>query len=57
MMHSVIYPVTGKDMQYKYLMKDPQLGPLFEIGLSNDLGRFCQGILDIAGTNTAFFVD
>jgi hypothetical protein len=44
-------------MQYKDLMMDPDLGPLFEIGLSNELGRICQGIRDIAGTNTAFFVD
>jgi hypothetical protein len=44
-------------MQYKDLMKDPDLVPLFEIFLSNKLGRICQGIRDIAGTNTAFFVD
>jgi hypothetical protein len=35
MMNSVIHPITGKEMQYKDLMKDPDLGPLFEIGLSN----------------------
>jgi hypothetical protein len=44
-------------MQYKDLMSDPDLGPLFEIGLSNELGRICQRIRDIAGTSTAFFVD
>jgi hypothetical protein len=44
-------------MQYKDIMKDPELGPLFEIGLGNELGRICQGIQDIAGTNTAFFVE
>jgi hypothetical protein len=38
-------------------MKDPELGPLFEIGLGNELARICQGIRDIAGTNTAFFVE
>jgi hypothetical protein len=57
MMNAVIYPATGKEMQYKDLMKDPDLGPSFEIGLSNEVGRICQGIRDIAGTNTAFFVD
>jgi hypothetical protein len=57
MMNAAIHPVTGKEMQYKDLMKDPDLGPLFEIGLSNELGRICQGIWDIAGTNTVFFVD
>jgi hypothetical protein len=44
-------------MQYKDLIKDAILGPLFEIGLSNELGRICQGIRNIDGTNTAFFID
>jgi hypothetical protein len=57
MMNSVIHPVTGKEMQNKDLLKDTILGPLFEIGLSNELGRICQGIRDVAGTNTAFFID
>jgi hypothetical protein len=57
MMNSVIHPVTGKEMQYKDLMKDPIFGPLFEIGLSNELGRICQGIRDVVGTKTAFFID
>jgi hypothetical protein len=57
MMNSVIHPVTGKEMQYKELMKDAILGPLFEIGLNNELGRIFQGIRDVAGTNTAFFID
>jgi hypothetical protein len=57
MMNSVIHPVTGKEMQYKDLMKDAILGPLFEIGLSNELGRICQGIRDVAGTNTAFCIE
>jgi hypothetical protein len=57
MMNSVIHPVTNKEMQYKDLMKDAILGPLFEVGLSNELGRICQGICDVAGTNTAFFID
>jgi hypothetical protein len=38
MMNSVIRPSTGKEIQYKDLMKDPDLGPSFEIGLSNELG-------------------
>jgi hypothetical protein len=57
MMNSVIHAITGKEMQYKDLMKDPELGPSFEIGLSNKLGRIYQGNRDIAGTNTALFID
>jgi hypothetical protein len=52
MMNSSIHPVAGTEMQYNDLMKDAIFGPLFEIGLSNDLGRICQGIRDIAGTNS-----
>jgi hypothetical protein len=44
-------------MHYKDLMKDAILGPLFEIGLSNVLSRIYQGIRDVAGTNTALFID
>jgi hypothetical protein len=57
MMNSIIHPSKGKDTKYKDLMKDPDLGPSFEIGLSNELGRMCQGIRAIAGANTAFFID
>jgi hypothetical protein len=38
-------------------MKDQDLEPSFEIGLINELGRIFQGIWDIAGTNTDFFID
>jgi hypothetical protein len=38
-------------------MKEPELTPFFEIGLGNELGRLCQGIRYIAGTDTAFFVE
>jgi hypothetical protein len=57
MMNSIIHPVTGKEMQYKDLLKDAILGPLFEIGLSNELGRIYQGIRNVARTNTAFCID
>jgi hypothetical protein len=57
MINLVIRHVTGKEMQYEDLMKDPIVGPLFEIGLRNALDCICQGIRDIAGTNIAFFID
>jgi hypothetical protein len=44
-------------MHYKNIMKDPELAPLFEIGLGNELGRLCQVIRYIAGTYTYFFVE
>jgi hypothetical protein len=54
-MNSVIHSVTGGGKQYKDLMKHQYLGPLFEIGLSNELGRICQGIRDIDATNIVFY--
>jgi hypothetical protein len=39
------------------LMKDPDLQPLWKRGFSNEAGRLFQGIRDIPGTNTYFFVE
>jgi hypothetical protein len=44
-------------MQYMYLLKDPTLHPLWKRGFGNELGRLFQGIRDIHGTNTCFFVE
>jgi hypothetical protein len=44
-------------MQYKDIMKHPLLGPRYKTGFVNELGRLCQGIRDIKGTNTSFFVE
>jgi hypothetical protein len=38
-------------------MKHPTLGLQYKKGLGNELGRLCQGIRYIQGTNTFFFVD
>jgi hypothetical protein len=42
MMHSVLHTATGKEMQYKDLMKHPTLGPQYKKGLGNELGRLCE---------------
>jgi hypothetical protein len=57
MMNAVLHPATGKEMQYKDIMKHPLLGPLYKRVFENELGRLCQGIRDIKGTNTCFFVE
>jgi hypothetical protein len=54
--NAVIHPVTGKDMEYMALMKDPQLQPLWTRGFGNKCGRLFQGIRDIPGTDTCFFI-
>jgi hypothetical protein len=55
--NSVIHPVTGKEMEYSALMKDPRLQPLWARGFGNECGRLFQGIQYIPGTDTCLFVD
>jgi hypothetical protein len=55
--NTVIHPVTGKEMEYSALMKDPRLQPLWTRGFGNKCGRLFQGIRDIPGTDTCFFID
>jgi hypothetical protein len=54
---AVVHPVTGKEMEYTALMKDPSLQPLWKRGFGNEVGRLFQGIRDIPGTDTCFFVE
>jgi hypothetical protein len=55
--NSVMHPVTGKEMEYSALMKDPCLQPLWARGFGNECGRLFQGIRDIPGTDKCFFVE
>jgi hypothetical protein len=55
--NAVIHPVTGKEMEYSALMKDSRLQSLWTRGFGNEYGRLFQGIRDIPGTETCFFVD
>jgi hypothetical protein len=54
---AVVHPITGKQMEYMAFMNDPDLQPLWKRGFSNETGRLFQGIHDIPGTNTSFFVE
>jgi hypothetical protein len=54
--NAVIHPITGKEMEYTALMKDPQLQPLWTRGFGNECRRLFQGIRDIVGTDTCFFI-
>jgi hypothetical protein len=55
--NTVIHPVTGKEMEYSALVKDPRLQPLWTRGFGNECGRPFQGIRDIPGTDTCFFIE
>jgi hypothetical protein len=54
--NNVIHPVTGKTKEYPALMKPPRLQPLWTRGFGNECRRLFQGILDIPGTDTCFFI-
>jgi hypothetical protein len=47
----------AKKMKYSALMKDPRLQPLWARGFGNECGCLFQGIRDIPGTDTCFFID
>jgi hypothetical protein len=44
-------------MEYMALVNDPNLQPLWKRGFSTEADRLFQGIRDIPGTNTCFFVE
>jgi hypothetical protein len=52
--NAVVHPVTGKEMEYMALMKDPSLQPLWKRGFGNEVGSLFQGIRDIPGTKKMF---
>jgi hypothetical protein len=54
--NAVIHPVTGKEMEYTALMEDPQPKPLWTRSFGNECGRLFQGIRDIPGSDTYFFI-
>jgi hypothetical protein len=54
---AVVHPITGTQMEYMALVNDPDLQPLWKRGFINEAGRLFQGIHDIPGTNTCFFVE
>jgi hypothetical protein len=54
--NAVVHPITGKENEYMALMKDHRLQPLWKLGFGNEVGRLFQGIHDIPGTDTCFFI-
>ena len=55
-MGAIIDKDTGKKLEYRDLVKRPELREQWMKSLANELGRLAQGIRDIAGTNTIFFI-
>ena len=54
---AVIDETTGKALEYKDLINIKEHKELWTTSYANELGRLTQGIRDIPGTNTMFFID
>jgi hypothetical protein len=54
--NAVIHPAMGKEMEYMALMTDPHIQTIWQRGFGNECGRLFQGIRDIPGTDTCFFI-
>ena len=54
-MNVVICPETVKYQEYRPLMKGPYK-PKWAKGKANEIGRLFQGIIDIKGIDTCFFI-
>jgi hypothetical protein len=54
--NAIIHPITGKEMEYMALMKDPHLQPLWQRDFGNECVRLFQGMRYIPGTDTCFFI-
>jgi len=56
--HAVTHPITGKQMEYRHLIQDPEFRDDWLLSCANELGRLAQGVGGrIKGTNTIFFIN
>ena len=53
---AVVDKETGKLLEYRDLVSRPELRETWIRSLANELGRLAQGVRDIKGTNTIFFI-
>ena len=53
---AIIDYVTGEAMEYRHLIKSKKHRAVWEHSLSNEIGRLAQGIRDVKGTDTIFFI-
>ena len=62
--YAITHPVTGKQMEYKDLIKDEEFEEVWKYSMANELGRLAQGVGKnsrkeedrIKGTDTIFFI-
>ena len=53
---AVIDEETGESLEYRDLMKLPKYKNIWSTSLANEFGRLAQGICDVPGTDTIFFI-
>ena len=54
---AVTHHITGKQMEYRHLIRDPHYKKDWDQSCANELGRLAQGLGDkIKGTNTLIFI-
>ena len=56
LVHTVLDEESGKILEYRQLVKHSKCNAVWEKSYANELGRLTQGIRDIPGTNTMFFI-
>ena len=55
--NAIVDPTTGKTLEYRHLMANPDTKPIWEKSCANEFGRLAQGVGDrVKGTNTIFFI-
>ena len=53
---SVIDEDTGESMEYRDLIKKIRKREVWNNSFEKEIGRLAQGICDVKGTNTIFFI-
>ena len=53
---AVIDEETGKMLEHRHLVKNSSTRKVWERSFSNEIGRLFQGIRNLKGTNTCFFI-
>jgi hypothetical protein len=52
----IINKETGAVLEYRHLVKNPATKSVWETSFENEIGCLFQGIRDLKGTNTCFFI-
>ena len=53
---AIVDESTGEKLEYRDLIKRPELMETWYTSLANELGRLAQGIRDVNGTDTVDFI-